>query len=245
MTRIQLWSCPRNLSTALMYSFAQRADCTVVDEPFYGHYLQFSGVDHPGRDEVLATMETDGEKVVQQMMGPFPTPLVFFKQMTHHLGEVKEDFMADCLNLIFIRDPREIIASYGKVIPRPTMRDIGVQEQFDLFQRLQKRGLTPLILDALPLRKNPEATLRQLCADLGIAFAPNMLSWKAGARAEDGIWAKYWYTNLHSSTGFQAYEPREIHLTDYQENLAREAEEYYLFLREQQPKQGESSSQST
>ena len=38
--RIQLWSGPRNVSTALMYSFAQRPDTRVVDEPLYAHYLR-------------------------------------------------------------------------------------------------------------------------------------------------------------------------------------------------------------
>jgi len=38
MIRINLWSSPRNVSTALMYSFAQRLDTTVVDEPLYAYY---------------------------------------------------------------------------------------------------------------------------------------------------------------------------------------------------------------
>ena len=40
---ISLWSGPRNVSTALMYSFAQRSDTQVIDEPLYAHYLQHTG----------------------------------------------------------------------------------------------------------------------------------------------------------------------------------------------------------
>ena len=49
--RICLWSCPRNVSTALMYSFAQRRDTKVFDEPLYAHYLSESKANHPGREE--------------------------------------------------------------------------------------------------------------------------------------------------------------------------------------------------
>ena len=59
---ICLWSGPRNVSTALMYSFAQLDDIDVVDEPLYAHYLRGSGRDHPGRDDVLASQEADGER---------------------------------------------------------------------------------------------------------------------------------------------------------------------------------------
>ena len=37
--RIAMWSGPRNISTAMMRAFGNRADCAVSDEPFYGAYL--------------------------------------------------------------------------------------------------------------------------------------------------------------------------------------------------------------
>src|ERR687883_192922 len=46
--KLSVWSGPRNVSTALMYSFRQRPDTLVVDEPLYGHYLRVTSADHPG-----------------------------------------------------------------------------------------------------------------------------------------------------------------------------------------------------
>ena len=85
--RICLWSGPRNISTALMYSFAQREDTMVLDEPLYAHYLASSEKElvdrHPVAQVVLDTMENDGAKVVEMMMGEFPSsPLCLNKCIT-------------------------------------------------------------------------------------------------------------------------------------------------------------------
>jgi len=87
--RVNLWSGPRNVSTALMYSFAQRADTRVVDEPLYAHYLRVSGASHPGRDEVLRSQDADGERVVREViLGACDREVLFCKQMAHHLVEL-------------------------------------------------------------------------------------------------------------------------------------------------------------
>ena len=48
--RIAMWSGPRNISTAMMRSFASRADAVVVDEPFYAAYLAATGLDERRSD---------------------------------------------------------------------------------------------------------------------------------------------------------------------------------------------------
>ena len=84
---IAMWSGPRNLSTAMMRSFENRADCTVVDEPLYAAYLAATGLDHPGRDEVIASQSTDPAVVAARRWRPAPlaTPVQYQKHMTHHL----------------------------------------------------------------------------------------------------------------------------------------------------------------
>ena len=57
--RLAMWSGPRNLSTAMMYSFAARRDCAIWDEPFYGAYLRKTGLSHPMREEILDSCEND------------------------------------------------------------------------------------------------------------------------------------------------------------------------------------------
>lgn len=203
--RINLWSSPRNISTAFMYSFAQRQDTSVVDEPFYAYYLSHCEreLDHPGRAEVLKSQPSNFDEVVRTtILGAYPTPLVVFKQMTHHMLEGNYDFAEGMYNVMLIRNPRDIIHSYAKVIHTPVMGDIGVEQQLDIFEKLNQMGSLHAVVDTHELLKNSPAVLTELCANLDIPYDPAMLTWPAGPRPEDGVWAPYWYKNVHKSTGF-------------------------------------------
>ena len=228
--RICLWSCPRNVSTALMYSFAQRSDTKVFDEPLYAHYLSQTGAVHPGRTEVLKSQENDGNKVVSSLILKTHAPISFHKLMTHFLLNIDTDFLSVVSNVIFIRNPKEIITSYAKVIPNPKMEDIGVEKQYELYNHLENIGKTPIVLDSKYLLKNPKIILNKLCDILEIPFDKNMLVWEKGARKEDGIWAKYWYQNIHNSTGFLPYSKKEINLENSNLYLLDKCQPYYEFL---------------
>lgn len=207
--RIHLWSGPRNVSTALMYSFAQRDDTRVVDEPLYGHYLSVTGAEHPGREEVLASLDTDGSRVVETvLLGSSDRPVVFFKQMTHHLVGLDWAFLDHGVHVLLVRDPREVLASLVHQLPEPTLRDTGLDLQVRLLDHLRSRGQEPPVLDARELLLDPSSVLDKLCRRLGIPFQPAMLSWTAGARPEDGVWARHWYQGVHRSTGFRPYRPK-------------------------------------
>ncbi|MEL7423674.1 MAG: hypothetical protein AAFN81_11820 [Bacteroidota bacterium] len=216
MIRINLWSSPRNISTALMYSFAQRTDTTVVDEPLYAYYLEHtpSEAQHPGVAEIMASQSANGEEVVQQViMGDhYSSTVVVHKQMTHHILDLDRQFLHQCRNVMLIRDPRAILASYTKVIEQATPYDIGIPQQEDLYQYLSQQNILHAIVDTSILLQNPRDILEQLCECLGIPFEKNMLSWSAGARPEDGVWAPYWYRNVHQSTGFKPYVAKTIEL---------------------------------
>ena len=227
---ICLWSCPRNVSTALMYAFAQREDVKVFDEPLYAHYLKVSGAMHPAREQVLEALENDGNKVVQEVILQKSEKLLFHKLMTHFLIGIDTEFLSEVINIIFIRNPEEIITSYSKVIPNPSMNDIGVKQQYELFLDLERRGIEPIVLDSKYLLKNPELMLSKLCKILDVSFDEKMLEWKKGARKEDGVWAKYWYKNIHNSTGFLPYAKKAITLTGSNAELAEECLPYYKFL---------------
>ncbi len=229
--KICLWSSPRNISTAMMYAFASRPDTIVFDEPLYAHYLLKSKIEHPGNAEILASQENDGEKLVQQIiLKDYEKPVSFFKQMTHHLYELNEDFLSEVSNIIFIRDPRQIISSYAKVRPDVTMQDIGIEKQWQLFNSLIERKVTPVVLDSNEILKDPEGVLKKLCSALGIPYYKTMLSWKAGSKKEDGVWAKYWYENVHQSTGFEMQKTSNRALPEYLEPLYFESKKYYDLL---------------
>jgi hypothetical protein len=207
--RLNVWSGPRNISTALMYSFAQRADTRVVDEPLYGHYLRVSGAPHPGADEVMAAMETDGQRVVSEViLGPCDQPLLFLKQMAHHLTNVSWTFLSKTTNVLLVRDPVQMLPSLAQNLAEPTLRDTGLALQTKIHRYLCERGEPPVVLDAKQLLLNPQQVLSQLCLRLGIDFDETMLRWPAGARPEDGVWAKYWYDNVHRSTSFEPYREK-------------------------------------
>jgi hypothetical protein len=200
--RIAMWSGPRNLSTALMYSFGNRSDFTVIDEPFYAAYLAASGIDHPMREDILATYETDPEKVAALCAAPVDTPHLYMKHMPHQmLNCFPMGWAADCVHVHLIRHPARVIASYAAKRENPTLEDIGYTQQAAVFARLGG-----VVIDSTDIRADPEGMLRKLCAAIGLAFDPAMLCWPAGPRAYDGIWAQHWYGAVHGSTGFAGAE---------------------------------------
>ena len=235
MKRIHLISSPRNLSTALMYSFAQRSDTKVVDEPFYAHYLSQTNVNHPGRDEVLSSQSSNLQEVLQKVVfAPISKDILFIKNMTSHINIIEADFLTALTNIIYIRNPKQIIASYAQVVQQNIQpSEIGTIQQYNLYQELKANHQNPIVLDSGELLKNPALMLEKLCAACGIPFSDKMLRWEAGGIPEDGVWAKYWYANVHQSTGFQKQRTSERELPPHLEPLYEQLRPYYEKMREQ------------
>ena len=228
---ICLWSCPRNVSTALMYSFAQRLDTSIFDEPLYAHYLKNTGLNHPAREQVLDAQENDGEKVVKQIILKKRDKISFHKLMTHFLINIDLDFfLSQVNNIIFIRDPKEIIVSYSKVIPNPSMKDIGIEQQYELYQHLIKVGKSPIILDSKYLLKNPKEILQELCLLLAIDFDEKMLQWEKEQEKKMEYGRNIGMPKFHNSTGFFPYEEKQIDLKNPDIELYEECLPYYEFL---------------
>lgn len=229
---IHLWSGPRNVSTALMYSFAQRPDTQVVDEPLYGYFLEKTGIDHPGREETLAAMETDGQKVVDSWLNLQQKHVVFFKQMTHHLLDLDRSFMKDACNVLLIRNPSRVLASYTKVIPNPSLDDIGICQSLELANWLNDQGAHCLVVNGDDIRREPEKMLRMICSSCDIPFYSSMLEWEAGARPEDGPWAKYWYGSVHRSDGFELPATAKPDVPSHLKGIEAEAMKCYHSLQQ-------------
>lgn len=226
-----MWSGPRNISTALMRSWENRPDSAVWDEPLYPHYLARTGRDHPGAAEVLATGETDWRKVVEAILGDVPggKPIWYQKHMAHHLlPHVGRQWLDAVINCFLIRDPREMLTSYIRKIPDPTLDDLGLAQQVEIFRAVQDRtGRTPPVIDARDVLEHPQAMLEQLCAELDVPFDPRMLTWPAGPRASDGVWAKYWYHEVWQSTTFARYQPKPDEVPPHLQQLHATCQVYY------------------
>ncbi|HTT97229.1 MAG TPA: hypothetical protein VMF58_04225 [Rhizomicrobium sp.] len=206
--RIAMWSGPRNISTAMMRSFENRPDTAVIDEPFYAAFLKATGIDHPMREESMASQPNDPWVVVEQILGPVPgdRPIWYQKHMTHHMvGGFPRDWITGMRNAFLIRAPEDVLASYVQKREDVTLDDIGFVSQAELFDReAQRLGHPPPVVHGEDVLADPKGTLEALCAGLGIPFSDAMLSWPAGARATDGAWAPVWYASVQRSTGFSA-----------------------------------------
>jgi hypothetical protein len=202
---ICLWSGPRNVSTALMYSFAQHQDIAVIGD---------------GNDVMRDLIERQATH---------PSPRLFMKHMAHHLAGIDQGFLRETRNILLIRDPREMLPSLTVQLPHSGLADTGLEQQWQLFTRLRESGKSPVVIDSRELLLDPPGVMRSLCEDIDLEFTTAMLHWEAGPRVEDGIWAPHWYHAVHKSTGFAPYTPKTGFPDDLQALLA-ECEPWYDLL---------------
>ena len=226
-----MWSGPRNVSTAFMRSWGNRGDTRVIDEPFYGHYLTVTGADHPGREEVIAHQGRDWRKVAAELHAPLPagTRVFYQKHMSHHLlPNMGREWLAGLTHAFLIRNPREMLLSLDARLNEFALPDTGLPQQVEIFDSMRREtGLVPLVIDSSDLLVHPEPLLRKMCDRLSLPFTDRMLSWPAGRRDTDGVWAKHWYDQVEQSTGFAPYRPKTGDLPAHLESLERECRPYY------------------
>lgn len=228
-----MWSGPRNVSTAIMYSFAQRSDTIVVDEPFYAHYLLQSQADHPGRNEVLESQPKNPAEVIQNLLSVDDQKVLFLKNMAHHMINMDDELntlMEKFQHLFLIRDPAEMLISLDKTLPNPTLRDTAYEHQLELFKKVKAKGFAPQVIDSKELLKDPQFVLSTLCDRLDLPFEDEMLSWDSGPIPEDGVWANHWYENIHKSTGFNPYKPKQADLPARINSLYKKCKPIYDYL---------------
>ena len=226
-----MWSGPRNISTAMMRAWENRPDCAVSDEPLYAYYLATTGADHPGRDDVIAAGDTDWLRVTAALStGPAPgdAPIWYQKHMAHHLLPGMALEWIDALhNVLLIRDPAHVVASYLRTRDTVSPEEIGLPQQALLYDRLATAGAPPPVIDSGDFLQAPEAYLRALCAHLGIDFSPGMLAWPSGPRDSDGVWAPHWYDAVWRSTGFAPPKPGKPKLHGVAARVAAACREDY------------------
>ncbi|WP_375174070.1 HAD family hydrolase [Pseudooceanicola sp.] len=231
--KIACWSGPRNISTALMYSFSNRADCGAVDEPFYAAYLAATGKDHPMRAEILAAQPQDPEAVISALCDPVPAENahVYQKHMAQHmLPAIRRDWWDGMAHLLLIRHPARVVASFTKGFAEAGLEDIGAVQLAGIYDDLLAQGITPVVVEGSDVRAEPEGMLRAICDRIGIGWDSAMLSWPAGPKPVDGVWAPVWYGAVHASTGFAGPEGPLPELDGRLADMAEAAMPYYARL---------------
>ena len=234
ITRIAMWSGPRNISTAMMRSFENRKDTLVIDEPFYAYYLNETGLNHPLREKVLASQSVNWDKIVSQLNEDIPKKKTIFyqKHMAHHILSFDDiSWVKNFKNCLLIRHPKQVIISYSKKNKINSVNDLGYVQQFELFNQIKNlTGSYPAVIDSKDILLDPELYLSKLCNYFNISFLEEMLSWPIGQRKSDGIWGSHWYKNVINSNSFMPYKESEesIHQDDmrfYQDSI-----EHYKYL---------------
>lgn len=174
---------------------------------------------------VLAAQSSQEEDVKQELFKEQEKPILFIKNMAHHIEVINDEFLSSCINIFLIRNPKQLIASYAEVIDNPVMRDIGIEYEYQLFKK--EKNKNPIVIDSGLLLENPESILRQVCKRAGINFENGMLHWPIGPKEYDGVWAPYWYSNVHRSIGFERQPTSERTLPDHLLPLYEKAAVYY------------------
>jgi hypothetical protein len=215
-----------------MYSFGNREDVTIIDEPMYANYLStHPEVNHPGKGEILQSQSQNLDELMTEVFfRDYDTDYLFIKNMAHHLDGIEWSFLLEMTNVFLIRSPRQLIASFAQVIPEPNLLDIGIELEYQIFKFLQEKNHNTIVLDSNEVLKDPRKVLKRLCDLLDIAFDENMLNWPAGPRKEDGVWAPYWYKNVHQSTSFVRQKSSDRAFPDRLNPLLEKAQEYYDLL---------------
>ena len=233
--RIAMWSGPRNISTAMMRAWENREDCCVVDEPFYACYLAATGILHPMRDEVLSSQPQDWGAVVDQLTAPLPegTRVQYQKHMAHHMvTPLDPAWLRTARHAFLIRDPFEMVASYARKRGAPTVDDLGLAKELEIYERIREEtAREPPVIEASDVLRHPEVALRRLCAALEVPFSERMLSWPAGLRDSDGVWAAHWYNAVAESTSFSPYTAVPMELPEHLAAVAEACVPHYEYLR--------------
>ena len=100
-------------------------------------------------------MRPSWRAVVAELTGRRVEGVYYQKHMTHHLiPPLPRDWIAALTNVLLIRDPAEVVASYVRSRADVVAEDIGLIQQVELYEQFD--GAVPVI-DAADFLRDPEA----------------------------------------------------------------------------------------
>ena len=155
--------------------------------------------------------------------------------MTHHITEeIDLNWLAEMDHFFLIRDPARIVASYAVKTGDSQSVFQSLKREAEIFERVSDlKGTRPAVIDAQDVLSDPRGILTALCGCLGIPFDETMLSWPAGRRDSDGVWAPHWYQSVEGSTGFRPPAEQQVILTPAQQEQVEACAPHYQTLWQQ------------
>jgi protein-lysine N-methyltransferase EEF2KMT len=154
--------------------------------------------------------------------------VIFCKHMAKHSflynfdkEYVHENATIDHRHMLLIRDPVDVLSAWEKVGDNhgniATCDEVGVVPLLSIYSQLESRNnkssnsFQPVVLESNELALDPKEALSRLCESLSIPFMESMLTWKSGPHACDGPWAKWWYKNVHKSSGWMTAKENQYY----------------------------------
>jgi len=107
-------------------------------------------------------MDLDEKSIIATINNLSTTNNVFVKGMAHHFIHNDFFFILKGKNIILIRHPKKLIASFSKVIKSPSINDMGIKKASELFLFLKKNNKTPIVIDSGELMINLKTYLKKL-----------------------------------------------------------------------------------
>ncbi|HYI60633.1 MAG TPA: hypothetical protein VEW93_02380 [Acidimicrobiales bacterium] len=196
-----LWAVPRSASTAFERMMIERGDHAVLDEPFSAVY--YHGPDR--RSPRFPETEPDATvpAIIAEVEALAASGPVFVKDMAYHPGPALDALLGAWNSTFLIRDPRWSIPSMARIWPDMTDEEAGFTALSRAVETLRAAGTEPLVIDSHDLCREPEAVVGAWCDTMGLAAAPDALTWESGMRPEWERW-RDWYGATSRSSGFLA-----------------------------------------
>ena len=130
---------------------------------------------------------------------------------------IKGQFL-EFIHTFLIRDPERALYSNYKTMlnSHSSVKSLldppngGLYDLYKLFRFImEKKGVTPIVIDAKDLQTHPDETMKLYCEATKIQFDPNMMSWEPGpVPGQYEPWISF-NTVINQSSGFIKSDPEQ------------------------------------
>ena len=204
---ICLWCHPRSMSTAMERVMRERGDFECFHEPFMYDYYVHRKQAHMPYFDVDPTQPVSYSDIKTMLLEKAKHSPVFIKDMSYYVVPQMFDDMEFAKRLthcFLIRNPMHSILSYYKLDNNVTLKEVGLEAQWQHAEWLQKHlEIDPLVLVAEQIRENPEGVIKKYWQTLGLEIKNEAFQWNIDKAPEDWQQVSGWHGNVSQSKGIR------------------------------------------